>query len=85
MNQSSSENLLSLVNTIRSTIETTSREDGLSHAKLLDEISALTLAAETPLDTIYRIGHQVGLSTLFDPSMSLLYSAFHGAIKTDKL
>lgn len=34
------------------------REDLIAHAKLLSNIHALELAAETPLETIYRIGHQ---------------------------
>ena len=64
MAQTSPSSLLALIDAIRTTVETTREDDAVSHAKLLDDISALMLAAETPLDTIYRIGHQVRLSSL---------------------
>jgi len=64
MAQTSQSSLLSLIDAIKTTVETTSENDAVSHGKLLDNINALMLAAETPLDTIYRIGHQVRLQSL---------------------
>lgn len=61
MAQTSKSSLLSLIDTIKTRVETTNEDDAVLHAKLLDDINALMLAAETPLDTIYRIGHQVRL------------------------
>jgi len=69
MAQRSPTSLLSLIDGIKTKVETIREDDAVSHAKLLDDISALMLAAETPLDTIYRIGHQVRLYSL--PSMFL--------------
>lgn len=66
MDKTSRSSLLSLVDAIKTTVETTREDDAVSHAKLLDDINALMLAAETPLETIYRIGHQVRLPNL-DP------------------
>ena len=51
--------LLSMIDSLRETVTAASFGDITSHTNLLAEISALQLAIETPLDTIYRIGHQV--------------------------
>lgn len=52
------ENALHLVDRIKNSL-TTPDSGNASHAGLLADISRLQLAIETPLETIYRIGHQV--------------------------
>lgn len=52
------DSLISLINQIRELVADESREDPIAHSKLLSCIDALKWAAETPLETIYRIGHQ---------------------------
>lgn len=69
--QASRASLLCIVDAIKRTLETSSDEDEVSHAKLLDDIHALTLEAETPLDTLYRIGYQVGIPSLVGSSRGL--------------
>ncbi|KAL8962474.1 MAG: hypothetical protein Q9183_005152 [Haloplaca sp. 2 TL-2023] len=49
---------LSLVDRIKDALATTNQDSG-GHAQLLADISHLQLMVETPLETIYRIGHQV--------------------------
>ncbi|KAL8942690.1 MAG: hypothetical protein Q9211_001288 [Gyalolechia sp. 1 TL-2023] len=48
---------LLLVDRIRNALDT-SDSRGADHAELLADISRLQLAVETPLETVYRIGHQ---------------------------
>ena len=50
--------LISLVDEIRELVADDSNDHPITHAELLSKIHALELAAETPLETIYRIGHQ---------------------------
>lgn len=52
------DSLIPLIDQIRELVADESREDPVAHAKLLSSVHALNLAAETPLETIYRIGHQ---------------------------
>lgn len=51
--------LIPLVDAVKTTIETMSSDPDVAHEKLLNQINTLVLAAESPLETIYRIGHQV--------------------------
>lgn len=50
--------LIPLVDQIRELVVNESREDPIANAKLLSTIHALNLAAETPSETMYRIGYQ---------------------------
>ncbi|CAD6592881.1 MAG: hypothetical protein ASARMPRED_006771 [Alectoria sarmentosa] len=52
------DSLIPIVDEIRSLAADDFNEDPVAHAKLLSKIHALQLASETPLETIYRIGHQ---------------------------
>ncbi|KAL8941855.1 MAG: hypothetical protein Q9216_001999 [Gyalolechia sp. 2 TL-2023] len=52
------ENILTTIDRIRKAL-TTPNSSSAKHAELLADISRLQLVVETPLDTIYRIGHQV--------------------------
>lgn len=52
------ETTLRLLDRIRNALTTPDSGD-VDHAKLLADVSRLQLAIETPLETIYRIGHQV--------------------------
>lgn len=54
----SNDSLIPLVDQIREHLADKSREDLIVHAKLLSSIHALQSAVETPLETIYRIGHR---------------------------
>ncbi|KAI4182951.1 MAG: hypothetical protein L6R41_005685 [Letrouitia leprolyta] len=51
------ETTLRLLDRIRNALTTPDSGD-VDHAKLLADVSRLQLAIETPLETIYRIGHQ---------------------------
>ena len=50
--------LIPLIDQIREFVVNESREDPIANAKLLSTIHALQLAAETPTETVYRIGYQ---------------------------
>ena len=50
--------LIPLIDQIRELVANESREDPIANAKLLSTIHALELAAETPPETVYRIGYQ---------------------------
>ena len=52
------DSLIPLIDRIRELVADESCEDPTAHAKLLSCIYTLNSAAETPLETIYRIGHQ---------------------------
>lgn len=56
---------LSLVERLRNALATPDSSSA-NHAELLADISRLQLVVENPLDTIYRIGHQV-IGRLRDP------------------
>lgn len=66
--------LLSLIESLKADVEASAEGDIGAHARVLDGINALQLAAETPLETIYRIGHNVRLTNLglsyFDPALT---------------
>ncbi len=53
-----SSSLLALLDEIREFVADNSTQDPTTHTKLLFKIHALNLAAESPLDTILRIGYQ---------------------------
>ena len=59
MSNSSSDLLLPLIDNIRRAAKAESSKGSEGHAELLSTINDCLLAAETPLETIYRIGHQV--------------------------
>ena len=50
--------LIPLLDDIRELIADDSNQDPVNRAKLLSKIHALNLAAEAPLETIFRIGYQ---------------------------
>lgn len=52
------DSLIPLIDQIRELVADESCEDPVAHAKLLSCIHTLNSAVETPLETIYRIGHQ---------------------------
>ena len=49
---------LPLIDEIRELAASDSSREPCTHTQILTNIHALQLAAETPLETIYRIGHQ---------------------------
>lgn len=53
-----SNSLIPLVDEIRELVAEDFSGDPITHAKLLSKIQALKLAAETPPETIFRIGYQ---------------------------
>lgn len=59
MSNFSNDSLLPLIDEIKRAAEATSSKGPEGHAELLSRINDCLLAAETPLETIYRIGHQV--------------------------
>ena len=54
----SSNSLMPIVEEIQKLAADSSNRDPTTHGKLLSKIHVLNLAVETPLETIYRIGHQ---------------------------
>ena len=48
-----------LVESVKQRVDGYDPNDVASHARLLDDINELQQTAETPLDTIYRLGHHV--------------------------
>lgn len=59
MSDSSRNSLLPLIDEIKWAAEAASSKGPQGHAEVLRRINDCLLAAETPLETIYRIGHQV--------------------------
>lgn len=54
-----SNSLLPLIDELKRAAEAAPSKGPEGHAELLSRINDCLLAAETPLETIYRIGHQV--------------------------
>lgn len=54
--------LLLLIENVKNAAVAASSGGQAEHVRLLSTISSLQLAAEEPLETMYRIGHQVRLS-----------------------
>ena len=51
--------LLPMIDDIQESVKNASLDDPAAHTALLDKINALQLAAESPMETIDRIGNTV--------------------------